>query len=119
MFILSVDGVGGNPLTQPRCDGAKPCNCSYSKPYNSSLPIPCFVSPNNCTWYHKINDTLQYMTNTSEITLPGNSDPNSFGIFTANTSNNSCHYVVVPSKGILHAVTNNYSCMYKYVRMHY
>ena len=103
-IIHFVPGTECTRLNQTACDDSdpQPCNCRYVKPYNQSLSIPCFNSF-NCNWYHRIDCTLQpfqNMTNTNGIGLPANFDPESYGIFTSNTSNDSCYYAVIPPSNL-------------------
>ena len=89
----------------PFCDDTdhEQCNCSYVKPYEQPLQIRCFNLSDNCNWYHEINDILEQlpdMADSSRLSLPGNFDPNSYGIFSTNASNDSCYYAVIPPSNL-------------------
>ena len=73
------------------------------KDYKEQRSISCIDSTNNCTWFHKLNNTLvsigeKFHTNDKKnITLLGYYDSESYGWFVAiNSSNDSCYYLVVP-----------------------
>ena len=101
--VLCADGDG--LLNIPSCylQSSPYCNCSFIKSYKQQWYISCTDSSANCTWYHKLNNSLvpieeKFRTNDSTIIkLLGHNDSESYGWFIAvNSSEDACHYLVVP-----------------------
>lgn len=94
--------LGASETTVPSCDYVvNDCNCYYIKDYGEELNISCFALGSDCHWFHKINNTNEriediFRNDANGISLPGNSNVSNYGNFTANSSNGSCSYLVVP-----------------------